>query len=565
LLPGARQLIVRLLFGWRLLVGEQGASLFRGEREPKPFTVMGMAWFPPFLQDGSRPPPLVQSFCSRIDFRKDHEMTSSLSIKKKPRRWRRWLLAIALGLFGLVVSGCASVWWRLVWEQSQGREELAAVIAETDEKDPRWRWEAIEEDRAPISDAENSMLVMKKLTDSFGKWQPTELKLPDGQPVYNSDYPSNRRLDEQHLMLIRKELGKREQSVALAVSLQNYPRGRASFELTTDMLSTLLPHVQPVRDVARLLALDVERLVHGTPTDRAADRIRAMLRAAAGLRDDPFLISLLVRMACRKVAVDSTERLLGMSELSDEACRTLSIQFAEELPAADLLASLRGERALYHRLFENLEHGQLTVGEFFARSEGNSNSKPDVSLRLGGFLYSYRLPEDHATLLRWFDEACDIARLPSQEQLEAWNLFELKIRAVRSTASPDKRLILSTLLLPAVKKVGQATLRDQVLVVCAETALATERFRLAHKRWPKSLDELRPAFLAQLPRDPYTGESLRYARRDDGVVIYSVGPDLQDDGGDILRYRPQGNYDIGLRLFDPDKRNLPPLAEPVRQ
>jgi hypothetical protein len=116
-----------------------------------------------------------------------------------------------------------------------------------------------------------------------------------------------------------------------------------------------------------------------------------------------------------------------------------------------------------------------------------------------------------------------------------------------------------------MNKVGQAVLRNQAHLVCAETALAVERFRLAHKHWPRTLTELCPALLPSVPLDPYTGAPLRYARRDDGVAIYSVGPDLEDDGGEILRYRPQGNYDIGFRLYDVDKRNLPPLAEPARR
>src|SRR5207249_2440825 len=117
-------------------------------------------------------------------------------------------------------------------------------------------------------------------------------------------------------------------------------------------------------------------------------------------------------------------------------------------------------------------------------------------------------------------------------------------------------LILSTLLLPHIGKAAEAVLRDQAHRACAEAALAAERFRLAQRRWPGSLEELRPAFLARVPLDPYTGASLRYARRDDGVVVYSVGQDLQDDGGEVLRFRSEGNYDIGLRLFDPDRRNL---------
>ena len=67
-----------------------------------------------------------------------------------------------------------------------------------------------------------------------------------------------------------------------------------------------------------------------------------------------------------------------------------------------------------------------------------------------------------------------------------------------------------------------------------------------------------PAWL-EVPRpDPYTGEPLKYAVRDGCVVIYSVGPDGEDDGGEVLRFRGGEKYDLGVFLHDPARRGLPP-------
>ena len=66
-----------------------------------------------------------------------------------------------------------------------------------------------------------------------------------------------------------------------------------------------------------------------------------------------------------------------------------------------------------------------------------------------------------------------------------------------------------------------------------------------------------PAFLSEVPTDPYTGVPLLIARRDDGIVLYSVGKDGIDDGG-ATELQGGQPADIGFRLFDLDKRNLPP-------
>ena len=70
-----------------------------------------------------------------------------------------------------------------------------------------------------------------------------------------------------------------------------------------------------------------------------------------------------------------------------------------------------------------------------------------------------------------------------------------------------------------------------------------------------------PAQLKQVPLDPYDGKPLRYRLRADGAVVYSVGPDLIDDGGKFVRIGRLGRkwgakpsewegLDIGVHLWD---------------
>ena len=44
--------------------------------------------------------------------------------------------------------------------------------------------------------------------------------------------------------------------------------------------------------------------------------------------------------------------------------------------------------------------------------------------------------------------------------------------------------------------------------------------------------------------DPFDGKPLRYLLRGDGVIVYSIGPDAKDDGGDLRRIvSPNGEVD----------------------
>jgi len=61
--------------------------------------------------------------------------------------------------------------------------------------------------------------------------------------------------------------------------------------------------------------------------------------------------------------------------------------------------------------------------------------------------------------------------------------------------------------------------------------LALQAFRETTKRDPKSLAELVPVYLPEVPLDPYDGIPIRYRRTQAGYDCYSVGLDGKDDGG----------------------------------
>src|SRR5262249_47337405 len=150
-----------------------------------------------------------------------------------------------------------------------------------------------------------------------------------------------------------------------------------------------------------------------------------------------------------------------------------------------------------------------------------------------------------------------LARLPPWKQLAEWDALEAELREMKRQKLWPRRYVISSLMLPGVRKVGESALRDQAHLTCIETALACERYRMARKKWPATLAELTPAWLEVVRPDPYTGEPLKYAVREGGVVIYSVGPDGEDDGGEVLRFRGGEKFDLGVFLHDPDKRGLP--------
>ena len=65
----------------------------------------------------------------------------------------------------------------------------------------------------------------------------------------------------------------------------------------------------------------------------------------------------------------------------------------------------------------------------------------------------------------------------------------------------------------------------------ALSALACELYRRDHSQWPATLAELSPHYLPSPPVDRFDGEPLRYRLVDGRPLLYSIGRDLDDDGG----------------------------------
>jgi hypothetical protein len=88
----------------------------------------------------------------------------------------------------------------------------------------------------------------------------------------------------------------------------------------------------------------------------------------------------------------------------------------------------------------------------------------------------------------------------------------------------------------------QTMAHNQTMANEAQIACALERYHLAHDKYPETLDQLTPQFIAQIPHDIIGGEPLHYRRKDDGkFLLYSVGWNETDDGGqEILEFNKYG-------------------------
>ncbi|MGB0578552.1 MAG: hypothetical protein ACPGVU_02520 [Limisphaerales bacterium] len=83
-----------------------------------------------------------------------------------------------------------------------------------------------------------------------------------------------------------------------------------------------------------------------------------------------------------------------------------------------------------------------------------------------------------------------------------------------------------------------------------QVAIAIRRHGLRHGKPPEKLDSLVPEFLTDVPLDPMDLRPLRYQLKNDAWLLYSIGVNGIDDGGDRT---PSGS---GSRWSTSDRKDI---------
>jgi hypothetical protein len=456
--------------------------------------------------------------------------------------WGRWLRRFAyLALLGLVASVT-----HYAYRHHQVTTRLQEALDELDRTDPGWRLQDIEAARAVIPDDENSAACVLEVARLLPPQWPAS-KFIDA--FDNLDPP--RRLAPEAYARLRDELNAVHPALEEARKLEHLPNGRHRVIYRPNLRDTLLQDQEEVRQVTLLLALEVVRCGEESDLRGGVAVCQSMLNAARSIGDEPLLISQMIRSTCSLAASKSLERLLAQGEAAPEALATLQRLLEQEDRHRGLLIATRGERAMHHELFDAIESGKLPIGQV----TGNAKTPPSLEPFLGR-IGRDKVRAEHSLMLSIMTQRIAVVGLAFHEQAEAEKALSAGIGPLPRGA------VIPWLAVSPAENVRDLFRLQHALLRCLAVALAAERYRRDHGNWPASAEQLAPQWIAAVPLDPFDGQPLRYRRLPDGVVVYSVGPDRQDNGGELDRADPKRpGSDLGCRLWDVKHRRQPPPPE----
>jgi hypothetical protein len=440
----------------------------------------------------------------------------------------------------------------------QTDRELREAMAAAERDSPGgWQLEELEAAREPVPENDNAALVALKVKELL----PPGWPLPDGsvspsgldQSQYDRllDLAPEVQLDGPLAGALRASLGRVETARAEAHKLIGMSRGRFPINWADNVFATSLQS-QDVRPAARLLRLEAALASQDADADRALACVRGLAATARAIGDEPFLISVLCRVACDAQTVAALERALAQGEPS--TAELVKVQALLEQEAAEplLTRALRGERAGLDRTLLALRDRRLTLAQLL--DQGTVKSSAGIQRKLLDASGPTLARRAHPRMLRLLNEFVEASKLPLEEQPRVMD--EVARKVIQAKVNYD---VITALLMPAFQKAATAYRRGVGNLRCAFVAVALERYRRDHGCWPPTLDALVPTYLPAVPADPQDGSPLRFQRRPDGVVVYWIGQDGTDDGGKLNRRDPLARgFDQGVQLWDPKERRQPP-------
>ncbi len=321
-----------------------------------------------------------------------------------------------------------------------------------------------------------------------------------------------------------------------AASRRPYSRFNLEYD-AEDPMSILLPHLRVLRQITGVLAYQASAELATGKTDAAFADVEFMLYLPGTIRNEPILISQIVRIIMLENTALIVREGLAAHAWSDDQLRKFQEEFGGINVLKDMERPLEAERVAFgNRTLELMREGREN---YYADQLGIAPWTRINVIRLypAGWTYFEELNYNQMMdeQLTGYDPKAGVVHP------KAVAAAEVRVKELQAAGGPSvvfHHNLFAAIAFSYWENLMHKTAAGQTVVDECAMACALERYHLADGKYPdplNPLDALVPKFIAAIPRDVITGEPLKYRLTGDGeFIIYSVGWNETDDGGKIV-------------------------------
>jgi hypothetical protein len=416
-------------------------------------------------------------------------------------RWLLGLLFVALTLFVIFASSVGIYAFRLWSEERATAKEVSAEVTRLEAAGHPTTYDDLNRPhRAADGAADTTSFWLAALTSFDPMRMNKQAKgipyVGDGDPAMLPSNPDSDdlRAAEEFLAAFDATL----QATLLAASQRGECRFPVEFQ---DDGNLLTPDAQNIRSLVRLLALNVHVQAIRGETGKALDSLLAMYAASEALSHQQTILEHLIRLSTLGSALSQTQLVINELELTDEQLARLAAQLAGMDLQASFTRGLIGERALVYQQLDRTGPLNRTAAR-----------------------------DEHLKVMR---QAIDFSSQPPHVGRTNLQALSARYGSVPPGTSPlhANKYVLVALMFPSLTASFDAYATAVAHRDTLVTGIAAQRYNQKTGRFPAQLTDLVPDYLPSIPLDPFNGQPLHLITQGNALLIYSIGRDNKDNGG----------------------------------
>ena len=262
-----------------------------------------------------------------------------------------------------------------------------------------------------------------------------------------------------------------------------------------------LSHLNKLRNTARIFSVKMELIINKNNPNQASELLKEMFHINKLASQSPFMIGQLVFYACDAMALFSLERCMNTLKFSPEQLKDFEKICAEHEQYVIKRWSYMWKAEL--TLILSWAKQDILKNRFFNPYKSHPYIKNiPKNYRIAFYNYSGQHINDIATQVRSSKAMMNVP-------VDIYAKRKARLEKIRDDNKLSKN---SCIFLGSNISLYKKTIGIIAQLRCAKTACAVERFRLKYNKFPKTLEQLVPEFLAEVPIDPFDGKKLRYFR-----------------------------------------------------
>ena len=296
------------------------------------------------------------------------------------------------------------------------------------------------------------------------------------------------------------------------------------------VMQNVMKKLPDYRKLGHAMTWEIQRDVYNGDTDDALDDCIVLQQFGGHLQGKGLLVEQLVGIAIEALANKKVFMVLKKADVPANALKKLQEELEKVYGGQEAVINMEAEKAFWYDL---VQRGFTDDGKGSGRvlKWGLPLVMGDWKDGVWGFV-TWSYPDRREvtnTIDKYFQR--------SKELLDK-TPWELHKKGLESEGWDEivKDCFMLKILGPALSRVGQIAWRLKTGRAALLTVLAILRYRQDTGDYQENLEELITAgYLKKIPLDLFSDKPLVYKRTDDDFILYSVGYDFEDDGGEVYR------------------------------